>query len=115
MAKNFVATLGKGKGTWGHVARLIQEEEWNSILLVSNEFCQENFNPSKEVGWVLVNSRTGFATLKDTIKEKLPDGEISVSLVSGIGKEHMALLAALKEAGKEFKIVTLTGEGTKYY
>lgn len=115
MGGNFVATLGKGRGTWGHVARLIQEEEWDNILLVSNEFCQENFKPAKEVSWVLVNSRTGFEALKDTIKEKLPDGEISVSLVSGIGKEHMALLAALKEAGKPFRIVTLTGNGTKYY
>ena len=115
MGKNFVATLGKGKGTWGHVARLIAEEEWDSVLLVSNEFCQENFSPSKDVAWVLINSRTGFETIKDSIKEKLPGGEISVSLVSGIGKEHMALLAALKDAGKEYQIVTLTGDGTKYY
>ncbi len=115
MARNFIATLGKGKGTWGHVARLITEEEWDSILLVSNEFCQENFNPSKEVSWVLINSRTGFEAIKDTIKEKLPADGIFVSLVSGIGKEHMTLLAALKESGKEFQIVTLTGAGTKYY
>ncbi len=115
MAKNFVATLGKGRGTWGHVARLIQEEEWDSVLLVSNEFCKDNFNPGKEVDWVLVNSRTGFETLKDSVKEKLPGEDIFVSLVSGIGKEHMALVAALNEAGKKFKVVTLTGDGTKYY
>lgn len=115
MVRNFIATLGKGRGTWGHVARLIQEEEWDSILLVSNEFCKENFSPAKEVSWVLVNNRTGFEALKDTIKESLPEGEFFVSLVSGIGKEHMALIAALKEAGKDFKIVTLTGAGTKYY
>jgi len=115
MTRNFVATLGKGRGTWGHVARLIQEEEWDSILLVSNEFCQENFTPGKEVQWVLVNSRTGFESLKDTVKEKLPEADIFVSLVSGIGKEHMALVAALKDSGKDFKVVTLTGDGTKYY
>lgn len=115
MARNFVATLGKGRGTWGHVARLIQEEEWDYILLVSNEFCQENFTPGKDVSWVLVNSRVGFEALKDTIKEKLPEDGIIISLVSGIGKEHMALVAALKEAGKDFQIVTLTGDGTKYY
>lgn len=115
MARNFIATIGKGRGTWGHVARLIQEEEWDSILLISDEFCKENFTPPDEVNWVLVNNRTGFEILKDSIKEQLPEGELFVSMVSGIGKEHMALLAALKEANKDFQIVTLTGNGTKYY
>ncbi|MFH1234770.1 MAG: hypothetical protein V1493_04120 [Candidatus Diapherotrites archaeon] len=115
MARVFIATLGKGRGTWGHVARLIQEEQLDKILLVSNEFCQENFKPAKEVSWILVNSRTGFEAIKDTIKAELPEGELLVSLISGIGKEHMALLAALKEAGREYKIITLTGAGTKTY
>ncbi|MEM0360172.1 MAG: hypothetical protein QXK06_02430 [Candidatus Diapherotrites archaeon] len=115
MTRVFVATLGKGRGTWGHVARLIQEEQWDKILLISNEFCQENFKPAKEVSWVLVNSRTGFEAIKDSIKAALPEGEILISLISGIGKEHMALLAALREAGRDYKVVTLTGNGTKTY
>jgi len=45
----------------------------------------------------------------------LPEGEFFVSLFSGTGKEHMALLAALKESEKEFKLVVLTGEGMKFY
>lgn len=115
MGKNFVAVLGKGRGTWGHVARLIQEEEWESILLVSNEFGKDNFAPSKECEWLLVDSRISFESVKDSIKEKLPNENIVISLISGTGKEHTALLAALKEAGKEFEIVILTGSGTKYY
>lgn len=110
-----LATLGVGRGTWGHVARLITEEEWESIILISNEWVKEQFSPSKEVNWIIVNRRAGFEIIKEEIKGKLPDSEICVNLTSGTGKEHMALLAALKEAGKEFKIVTLTGDGTKYY
>ena len=116
MAKSFIAVLGKGRGTWGHVSRLIREEEWGKILLISNEFGKENFSAEAEnIEWVLMNSRAGFDILKNAIKEKLPKGEITVSLISGTGKEHMALLAALKEAKRDFEIVVLTGDGTKYY
>ncbi len=115
MGRVLVAVLGVGKGSWGHVARLIAEEEWDKIILIGNEWGKENFSPAKEVDWIIVNNRAGFEVIKNTIKESLPDEEIIVSLISGSGKEHMALVAALKEANKSFKVVVLTGEGTKYY
>lgn len=109
-----MAVLGAGKGSWGHVARLIAEEPWERTILISNDWGKEKFKPSKECEWIIVNNRAGFEVLKDTIKEKLPDGKVSISLVSGSGKEHMALIAALKEAGKEIELVTLTRQNTKY-
>ncbi len=116
MGKNFIAVLGAGKGTWGHVARIIQEENWDNILLVSNDFGKENFSTdATNVEWALINTSSGFDVIKEVIREKLPKGEIVLSLVSGSGKEHMAVLAALKEEGLPFEIVILTGNGTKYY
>ncbi len=120
MTRALVAVLGIGKGTWGHIARLITKDEWDKILLVGNEWGKENFSPfkkgaegspapEKEIDWILVNNRVGFNILKDTIKEQLPVvDEICVSLISGSGKEHIALLAALKESGKKFKLVILS-------
>jgi hypothetical protein len=115
MAKNLVAVLGMGKGTWGHVARLISAEEWGSITLISNEWVKENFSPAKECDWLLINNRAGFEIIKDEIKGKLPKGEMAVSVVSGSGKEHAALLVALKETNTNYQIVMITGDGTKYY
>ncbi|PIN85006.1 MAG: hypothetical protein COV47_04360 [Candidatus Diapherotrites archaeon CG11_big_fil_rev_8_21_14_0_20_37_9] len=115
MARTLLAVLGVGKGTWGHVARLISEETWEQVLLISNEWGKENFAPSKEADWIIINNRSGFELIKDEIKKNLPDNEIVVTLISGSGKEHMAILAALKEKKVDFKIVILTGEGTKYY
>jgi len=112
---SFLGVLGVGKGTWGHVARLITEGQYDKVLLVSNEWGKANFKPSRECEWILLNNRVGFEALKDEIKSKLPDGEIAVSLASGSGKEHMAVLAALKEKGSNYKIVTLTANGVKYY
>src|SRR3989344_7501209 len=115
MGKIFLAVLGVGKGTWGHVARLIAEEQWDKIVLISNDWGKANFKPAKECDWILLNNRSGFDMLKDIIKEKLPEGKIAVSLVSGSGKEHMALIAAMKEKGSNYQFVILTGDGTKYF
>jgi len=116
MARALIASLGIGRGTWGHIARLIAEEKWDEVLIVGNDWGKENFSPGREVDWVMVNNRAGFNILKDEIKKKLPKSdELCVSLISGSGKEHMALIAALREAGKGFKLVVLTGEGVKYY
>ena len=115
MGKSLVACLGVGKGTWGHVNRLISQESFDRVILISSEFGKENFKPEKPVEWVFVNTRAGFEIIKDAIKNKLPDGELAVSLVAGSGKEHMALLVALKESSREYQIVSLTGQGTKYY
>lgn len=115
MGKTFIATLGIGKGTWGHVKRIIAEQEWEQILLVSNEWGKENFSPDKECDWIMINNRSGFDMIKNEIKEKLPEGDIALSLISGSGKEHMAVLAALKEAKKNIEIVIITKDGIKYY
>ena len=116
MTRSLLAVLGIGKGTWGHIARLISEEQWDQVLIIGNDWGKENFAPGQEVDWVIVNNRAGFKILKDTIKEKLPQtDEICVSLISGSGKEHIALLAALKEAAKNYKLVILTGEGVQYF
>ncbi|MBU0636119.1 hypothetical protein KKE06_03775 [Candidatus Micrarchaeota archaeon] len=109
------ACLGIGKGTWGHVARLIATEEWDRVVLLSSDFGKENFKPEKECEWILLNNRAGFVIIKDAVKEKLPEGELALSLASGSGKEHMAVLVALRESNRDYKIVTLTGDGVKYY
>jgi hypothetical protein len=115
MVKAFMATLGIGKGTWGHVKRLIADGEWGRIILISNEWGKENFAPDKECDWIMINNRSGFDVIKEEIKSRLPEGEISVCLISGSGKEHMALIAALKESERNLELVTITKDGIKYY
>jgi hypothetical protein len=115
MAKSLMAVLGIGKGTWGHVARLISEENWDKIIIVSNEWGKENFSPAKECDWIIVNNRAPFGAIVEEIKKNIPEGEIAVNLASGNGKEHMALIASLLDTHKPFQIVTLTNDGIKYF
>lgn len=115
MGKVFVATLGMGKGTWGHVGRIIQENEWDKIVLIGTDFAKENFKPQKHCDWILINPRSGFEALKEQIKNSLPEGDLCISLISGTGREHSALISAIRESNKKFKILVLTGEGLKEY
>ena len=115
MGKSLVATLGVGKGTWGHVARLIADEKFDKIVLIATEWVKENFKPKSECEWILINNRAGFEVIKEEIKSTMPNGELAVSLVSGSGKEHTALLAAMKELKQQYQLVLLTGDGIKYY
>ena len=42
-----IACLSTGKGTWGHVARLMQDQEWDKIYLITNDYGKENFNSNE--------------------------------------------------------------------
>ena len=37
-----IACLSTGKGTWGHVSRLIDDGKFDKVYLITNEFGQEN-------------------------------------------------------------------------
>ena len=115
MGKVLVATLGVGKGTWGHVARLAADEKFDKIVLIATEWVKENFKLTQDCEWILINNRAGFEVIKEEIKSKMPKGELVLSIVSGSGKEHIALLAAMKEAKQQYQLVLLTGDGIKYY
>ncbi len=112
-----IAVLSTGKGTWGHVNRLIDEEEWSQVFLITNDFGKENFNKKDNVELISVNTNSGLQELRDEmqsiLKEKIKDTEVAVNFISGIGKEHMALIAALLKLGIGIRLVALTKEGIR--
>ena len=111
-----VALLSTGKGTWGHVSRLIEEGQFDKVVLVTNDFGAEKFNKDDKTELVIVEGRKGFEELIADIKSGL-DGKIGkdvkLNLVSGSGKEHMAILSVLKQMGVEYTLTALTKEGVK--
>ena len=112
-----IACLSTGKGTWGHVSRLIKENQWNKVILITNEFGKENFTKSDNTELILIDSSKGIEDLSKEIKEKLKsqikDSEIALNIISGSGKEHSALLSALLKLGVGIRLVALTKEGMK--
>ncbi len=112
-----ICDLSTGKGSWGHLTRLISDGNWEKIFLVSNDWGKENFAPKKEVSWILINRNMGFDLMKETILHSLPETkDIALNLISGEGKEHMAIMLALKEKyNNNYKLTILTKDGLKFY
>ncbi|MBI4738973.1 hypothetical protein HY772_05430 [Candidatus Woesearchaeota archaeon] len=113
---DLVAVLSVGKGTWGHVGRLIADGTWDNIFLITNEFGREKFTAEKQVTMMVVDSRGPMEDLINSIQEHLKGKlgkEVAINLISGDGKEHMALLAALNRMGVTFTLAALTKEGLK--
>ena len=114
---DLLACLTTGKGTWGHVSRLIAEKDWDTIYLITNDFGKENFTASKKANMVLVDARRGTEELRDDIMNQLKGflkgTEVAVNLASGTGKEHMALIAAMLQLGFGVRFVALTKDGVK--
>ncbi len=113
-----VACIGAGKGTWLHVARLIKEQDWEQIYLITNQFGKENFKLEKQdkTMLILVNENMHVPEMTEAIRKELEGklfGDVAVNLISGEGKEHMAVLAALLKVGAGIRLVAVTLEGIK--
>jgi len=108
-----IALLSSGKGTWGQVAGLINRGEWDNIILIGSEFA-EKFSCEKKHEFIKIKS-SQIAELKQELQEKLKGKikgtEVALSIASGDGKEHMALISALLSlpVGVRFTILTKDG------
>lgn len=112
-----IACLSTGKGTWGHVSRLIQEVKWDKVYLLTNEYGKENFSKDDKTEFIVVNPDQGLRELRDEMQTKLKGlikgTEVAVNLISGTGKEHVALMAALLKLGVGVRFMALTKEGVQ--
>ncbi len=110
-----IACLSTGTGTWGHVNRLIQENNWDKVILVTNEYGKENFNKNEKTEFIVINPNQGIKELREDIftklKDKITGTEVGVNFISGSGKEHMALMSALLKLGIGIRLVAITKDG----
>jgi hypothetical protein len=108
-----VALVSSGKGSWGQVAGVINRGEWDNIILLGNEFAKK-FNVEKDFEFIEINS-PAIKDLKDEImkklKGKIKGTEVALSIASGDGKEHMALISALLSLPVGIRFTALTKDG----
>lgn len=114
---DLVACLSSGEKSWAHVARLINGMEWKNIFLITNDFGKENFKSDKKINFIAVDFQKPVFELIEDIKKglkgKITDLEVALNLVSGSGKEHMAILSALLKLGVGVRLMAVTKEGIK--
>lgn len=109
-----VALLSSGKGTWAQVAGLVSRGEWDNIILLGDSFA-EKFTCEKKHEFIKVDTSKRIVELKQEILEKLKNKfqgtEVALSIASGEGKEHMALISALLSVPVGVRFTALTQEG----
>lgn len=105
------------KNNWPHVSRLIKDGEWEKVILITDKNGKENFKPEKKVEYVAVDfTKPVFEVIKEIqngLKGKVNGIEVAVNIVSGTGKEHMAILSALLKIGVGVRFMAVTREGIK--
>lgn len=114
----FVALLSTGKGTWAQVAGLISKGEWDSIILIGDEYAKK-FSSGGKAEFIPVKLEQPIVSLKEEmiakLKNKIRGTEVALSIASGSGKEHMALISALLSLPVGVRFAALTKDGIKIF
>jgi hypothetical protein len=109
-----VALLSSGKGTWAQVSGLMKYGEWDKVILLGDDFAKQ-FIHEKEFEFVQIDLNKKLKDLKDEFSNKLKgkfEGmEVALSIASGNGKEHMALVSALINLPMGVRFAALTKDG----
>lgn len=109
--------LSSGKGTWAQVSGLIKYGEWDKIILIGNDFAKE-FKSEKEFEFIRINPDNKLVELKNEIlgklKGRINGTEVALSIASGDGKEHMALISAILSLPAGIRFAALTKDGIVY-
>lgn len=109
-----VALLSSGKGTWGQVSGLMSHGEWDKIIILGDEF-GAGFTHEKKFEFVKIDLKAKIKDLREEFLKKLKgkiDGtEVALSIASGEGKEHMALISALINLPVGIRFAALTKDG----
>ena len=112
-----VACVSSGEKSWGHVARLIKEQDWKKVFVITDNSGKNKFKAEKNVEIVVVDFQKPVFELIEGIKKglngKITDLEVALNIVSGNGKEHMAILSALLKLGVGVRLMAVTKDGVR--
>lgn len=109
-----VTLLSSGKGSWAQVAGLIKYGEWEKVIVLGDNFVKK-FTHEKPFEFIEVDLNKRIKDLREELSKKLKgkikSTEVALSIASGNGKEHMALISALINLPVGIRFAALTKEG----
>jgi ERCC4-related helicase len=109
-----IALLSSGEGTWAQVSGLIKFGDWEKIIVLGDDSAKQ-FTCDKKFEFIKIDLTKKLKDLKDEFMQKLKgkiDGtEVALSIASGDGKEHMALMSALINLPVGIRFAALTKDG----
>ena len=93
---------------------MIKHGEWEKVIIVGGENAK-NFNTEKPTEFIQVDLNLRLKDLRDDfskkLKGKLEGMEVALSIATGNGKEHMALISSLINLPMGIRFAALTKEG----
>jgi ERCC4-related helicase len=109
-----VALLSSGENTWAQVSGLITHGDWEKIILVGGEDVK-SFTHEKKFEFIKIDLTKRLKDLQEefskNLKNKFEGMEVALSIASGNGKEHMALISALINLPIGIRFAALTKKG----
>ncbi|MBT4412988.1 MAG: hypothetical protein HOC83_02760, partial [Polaribacter sp.] len=91
----------------------IEYQEWDNIILIGNEFAKK-FSCEKDFEFIEIKSHRLVEIkeeLEKKLKGKIKGTEVALTIASGDGKEHMALISALLSQPVGVRFCALTKKG----
>ena len=93
---------------------LLKHGEWDNIIILGSEFAQK-FTSEKKFEFIKVDLDKSLGDLREEfiekLKGKIKGTEAALSIASGDGKEHMALISALLNLPVGIRFAALTKDG----
>jgi len=98
-----------------HLTRLIAEQDWEKVILISDSTSKNDLKCEKKTEFIIVDFKKpvseAIIEIRAGLKQKVTGIEVALNLVSGSGKEHMAIMSALLKLGISFRFVAVTKDG----
>ncbi len=108
-----IVLISSGKGSWGQIAGVINRGEWDNIILIGDEFAKK-FKVEKDFEFIEIKPASLIELKEEILKKlqgKIKGTEVALSIASGSGKEHMALISALLSLPAGIRFTALTKDG----
>ena len=109
-----IALLSSGKDTWAQVSGLMTHGEWDNIIVLGDDFAKQ-FIHQKKFEFIKIDLSKKIKELQveflAKLKGKMNGTEVALSIASGDGKEHMALISALINSPVGIRFAALTKDG----
>ncbi len=113
-----VCFQGHDKENWAQINALIKRGEWDRVFILKDKNAGD-FQIPDNCKTIPIDCNTALSNLKEDMMQKLKstigkDFEVALSIASGTGKTHMALLSALLSIPVGVRLVAYTKNGVEF-
>jgi hypothetical protein len=116
---SLIVLVSSGKGTFGYVNQLLNQNSFDKIYLICNPFSYEKFDidstKAVKLKYEEKKIEESFKKISEFLKKEIKDFEVALNIFSGTGIEHMALISAVLRAGLGVRFIYIEDKEIKEF